>query len=202
MGFWFNRVIYKIITKWQLYMMICLTSPWSRYIVAFVKICLAAFNVERNLLSLLHWHVVSCIWTNIVLSRSDYLVFRIVQKFIPMSQPSCHSGDHEKHWEHVSREAHSFINDSTIEIYIGIKLSLNKVGITKCYSFKFNCNLNEFFFTCNSEDLVSNFFNDFCTRIVVFIYSVSKAIKKSFFLLYTFDEFGDILLFTNWFEHS
>jgi hypothetical protein len=42
-----------------------------------------------------------------------------------MSNPSCHSGNSEKHGEHISRETHRAIDEPTVKINVGVKFSRN-----------------------------------------------------------------------------
>jgi len=70
-----------------------------------------------------------------MLSRPDDFVLRVVHEFTPVSQPADHSWNHEKDWEHVCREAHGLVDDSTVEIDIRIKLSFNEIGVRKSDSF-------------------------------------------------------------------
>ena len=67
--------------------------------------------------------------TNIVLTRTHDLILRVIQKFIPMSQPTDNTRNHEKDREHVSREAHCLVNNSTVKVHVRIELSLNEVRV-------------------------------------------------------------------------
>lgn len=48
-----------------------------------------------------------------------------------MSKPSDNSRDHEKDGEHISREAHCFVNDTAVEIDIWIEFSFDEVWIAQ-----------------------------------------------------------------------
>lgn len=86
---------------------------------------------------------------NVVLTRSVDVVFWILKELNPVSDPSCNPGDSKEHRVHVSWEAHSSVNQPTVEINIRIKLATNKVLIRKSNLFEFQCNLNQRLSTTN-----------------------------------------------------
>ena len=88
--------------------------------VTLVEGCLTAVNVELMFLTLVNWNVVAGVFSDIVLSGSDDLVFGIVKELVPMCQPANCSRNHEKDREHISWEAQGFVNDSTVEIHIRV----------------------------------------------------------------------------------
>jgi hypothetical protein len=115
--------------------------------------------------------------TDIILPWSNNLVLWVIQKFIPMSKPSNNSRDHEKNWEHVSRESHCLVNNATIEINIRIKFSLNKILIAQSNLFQLHCDFNKLLFSSDFENFISNFFDDFSPRIITLVNSVTKSIQ-------------------------
>jgi len=137
---------------------------------------LISIDVVISFSSLIHLHIITSIMPNIMLSRSNNFIFRIIQKLVPMSQPSNNSGNHEENWEHISWKSHCFVNNSTIKIYIRIKLSLNEVRVTESNSLQFNCNLNKLLLSCNLENLLSNLLHNFSSRIIIFVNSVAKTV--------------------------
>ena len=90
-------------------------------------------------------------------------------------------------------------NYPTVEIYVGIELSFDEVLITECDLFQLHCNFNEFFFACNFENLVSDSLDDFSSRVIAFIYSVSEAVEQLFSVLNVLNELRNILLLANGF---
>lgn len=152
----------------------------GRHDVSLVEGSLTAANVELVLLALVNRYVIASVMADVVLSGSDDLVFGVVKELVPVSKPANCPGDHEQNGEHISREAQSFVNDSAVEINVGVQFSFNEERIAESDAFQFNSNFDKFFLSDNLEDFFSNFFNKFGTRIVVFIDSVSEAIEKTF----------------------
>ena len=73
-----------------------------------------------------------------------------------MGKPSSSSWDSEEDWEVVSGEAHSLVDNTTIEVDVGVKLSLDEVVITKSDSFKFNSDFNQWFTSKDIENVIGN----------------------------------------------
>ena len=67
--------------------------------------------------------------TNVILSGPIDVVLGVFHELDPMGNPASYAGNCEKHWIHVSWEAHSSVNKATVEVNIGIELSANKVFI-------------------------------------------------------------------------
>jgi hypothetical protein len=88
-----------------------------------------SFNKEVVWFSVCQINKFSLGITYIVLSWSVDVVLRIFRKFNPMGNPACYSWNCEENRVHVSWESHSSINQSTIEVDIGIEFSADKVFI-------------------------------------------------------------------------
>ena len=114
---------------------------------------------------------------NVVLPRPDYLVLGIVQKLAPMGQPSNHSRDHEQHGEHIGGEPHGSVDDSTVEIDVGVKLPLDEVGIRKGDPLQLHSDFNELLFASDLEDLLSDLLDDLGTGVVVFVDTVTETVQ-------------------------
>ena len=170
--------------------------------VTLVERGLFAVNVEVSLGSFVHWHVISCSMANIVLSWPDDLVLRIVEELIPVRKPANCPWNHEEDWEHISWESQSFVDNATVEIYIGVKFSLNEVGVTKSNLFKFNSNFDQFLLSYNFKDFFSYLLDQCSSWVIVFVHSMAKTVEKTFSVLDWFNKLGDIFLLSNWLKHS
>ena len=109
--------------------------------VSFVEWGLVTVEVEVGFWSLVERNVVSCVMADVVLSWSHDFVLGVVEEFVPMGEPSNDTRNHEENCEHVSREAHCFIDDTAIEVNIGIEFSFDEVRIGEGDTFELNCNL-------------------------------------------------------------
>jgi hypothetical protein len=78
----------------------------------------------------------------VVLSWSHDFVLWVIEELVPVRKPSNNSRNHEEYGEHIGWESHSFINDTTIEVDIGIEFSLNKVRIGESNTFEFDCDFD------------------------------------------------------------
>lgn len=65
------------------------------YDVSLVERSLRAFDAVAGFWTLVDWHVVAGVMAYVMLTRSDDLILRVIEEFVPMSQPACHSRDHE-----------------------------------------------------------------------------------------------------------
>jgi hypothetical protein len=130
--------------------------------------------------------------THVVLSRPNDFVLRIIEELVPVGEPSDHSRDHEENGEHIGREAHGTIDDSTVEIHIRVKLSLNEVRIREGDALQLYSDFDEFLFSSYLEDLLSDFFDDLCPWVVIFVYPVTEAIEKTLLVLDVFNELRNV----------
>lgn len=89
--------------------------------------------MELVIFSVVHRDKISLGVADIVLSWPVDVIFRVVQKFNPMGNPSSNSWNCKENWVHVSGETHSPVDETTVEIYIRIEFSRDKVLIFKSY---------------------------------------------------------------------
>lgn len=137
-----------------------------------------------------------------MLSWPDDFVFWVVKELAPVGQPSYASWNHEKHWEHVSREPHCFVNDSTVKVNIRIKFSLDEERIAQGNFFQLDCNFNKLLLSSNFKYFMCNLLNNFCSWIVRLVDSMSKAVQKFLSAFDVFNELWDVLFLADLFEHS
>src|SRR3989339_1849993 len=82
-------------------------------------------------------HPVSLSRTEANLTRSGNFLIRVVQVFLPVGKPSGGSRNGEQDGEEVHRESHGLIDQSRIEVNIGIQLTLHEVFIFQSNSLQF-----------------------------------------------------------------
>lgn len=46
-----------------------------------------------------------------------------------MGDPTCHSGNGEEDWVHISREPHGSVDESAVEVNVGVKLATDEVFV-------------------------------------------------------------------------
>ena len=73
-----------------------------------------------------------------------------------MSKPTSGSWDGEQDWVVVGRETEGSVDNTTVEIDIGVQLSLDEVFVSKGDLLKFDGNLDKRFLSNNFEDVIGN----------------------------------------------
>lgn len=91
--------------------------------------------MEFCLLTTSEVQILSLSVSGVILSRPVNVVFRVNQKLLPMSNPSNNSWDGEKNWVHVSREAHSSVYQTRVEVNVRVEFSADEIFIRKSYLF-------------------------------------------------------------------
>ena len=85
---------------------------------------------------------------------------------LPVSKPASNSGDGEKHWKQVCREAHGSVDDTGVEINVRVEPPLDEVLIGECYSFQLDCNVDHGLPAADFEDLVGDLSIKSCSPLV------------------------------------
>lgn len=111
----------------------------------------------------------------VVLSRSDDVVFLVIEVFHPVSEPSCDSRDSEEYWEHICWESHCSVDDTRVEVDVWVELSFDEELIFEGDFLKSHRDFYERFTAADLEYFFSGAFHDLRTRIVVFIYTMAES---------------------------
>ena len=72
------------------------------------------------------------------LPRSDNLVMRILDEFVPVRKPSRKPGKSEQHSKVLARNAYRLINHTSVEVNVGIQLATYKIIVGQCDSLQFD----------------------------------------------------------------
>lgn len=153
---------------------------------------MAGVDIKVSFCSFLNGDVVAGVMSDVVLPRPDNFVLGVIEELVPVGEPSDHSGDHEEDGEHISGKSHGAIDDSTVEIDIGVEFSFDEVGVGQCDAFEFDCDLDEFLFSGDLEDLFGDAFDYLRSGVVVFVDPVAEAVEEALFVLDVLDELGDV----------
>jgi len=86
-----------------------------------------------------------------------------------MRDPAGHSRNGEQDWEHVSGEAHGLVDDSGVEIDVGVQLSLDEVFILEGDLFKFDGDFDHIFLSYNFKDIICDLLDNLGSRIIILI---------------------------------
>jgi hypothetical protein len=101
------------------------------------------------------------------LARSVDVVFGVVEEFDPVSDPANDSRDGEKNGVHVSREAHSSVDEATVEIDVRVELSTDEVLIRKSDLFEFKSDLDQWLLAADIKDVKSDLNLRLCTFLTI-----------------------------------
>ena len=172
------------------------------YLVTFRIDSLQTVDIEISLCSLVYGYEVTSVMSDVVLSRSNDLVFGVIEEFAPMGKPAYNSRNHEKDWEHIGGESHCLVNNSAIEVNVGVKFSFNEILVAKSDLFQFHCNFDKLFFACDFENFVSNSLDNFSSGVIAFVYSMSESVQQFFSVFNILNELRNILLLTDLLQHS
>ena len=153
---------------------------------------MVGIDIKVSFCSFVEGDIVAGVMSDIVLSRSDNFVFGVIEELVPVGEPSDHSGDHEEDGEHISGKSHGAIDDSTVEIDIGVEFSFDEVGVGEGDAFEFDCDFDEFLFSGDLEDLFGDSLDYLGSGVVVFVDPVAEAVEEAFFVLDVLDELGDV----------
>ena len=135
------------------------------------------------------------------LARSHDLVVWVVKELVPMSEPSSKSWKGEEDCEHLCWDAQSLVDNTRVEVYVWIELSLDEVLVCESDSLKLHSDVDEWLFSDNGEYLLGNCPDDLGSWVVVFINPMSESHEHLLPVLDIFDKLWDLVDATNLFEH-
>ena len=113
-----------------------------------------------------------------------------------MSDPAGEASDREQYCEHPRREAHRLIDDSRVEVDVGIELAFDEVVVGERHRFELFGDIEQVVLDAKSgQNLVGTLFDEAGTGIEVLVHAVPKTHEPYavFFVLDAFDEGLDAL---------
>ena len=90
------------------------------------------------------------------LPRTGDLLLRILHHLVPLCQPAGRARNGKQHGKHFRLEAHGLVDDSGIEIHVGIQLASNKVIVLQRDAFQLQCDVQPVVAAGYLEYLVGN----------------------------------------------
>ena len=119
-----------------------------------------------------------------------------------MGAPSSNSGNREQHGKEVGGNAQSLVDDSRVEVYVGVELSLNEVLVTKSDSLQLDGDFNQRRLSDNRENFISGSLDDLGSGIVTLVDSVSESHKHLFAVLDVLNELRNVFFGADLLEHA
>src|SRR5271165_2722096 len=126
------------------------------------------------------------------LTRTGNFLLRVLDQLVPLRQPAGCARDGEQHGEHLRLEAHGLVDDSGVEIHVGIQLASDKVIVLERYALQFDGGIQLGVAASNLEHLLGDRLDDLGARIVVLVNSMPEAHQLELACLYPFDVGGDV----------
>ena len=123
---------------------------------SFVLLGSNGFNIEVVVLSFGHFDELSLSIPDIILSWSVNVIFVVVQELTPVGNPSDDSGNGEEDGVHVSWETHGSVDESAVEVNVGVKFSGDKVLVFKGDLFEFKGDFDQGLLSADFKDFEGN----------------------------------------------
>src|SRR5215467_1093760 len=142
--------------------------------------------------ALLDGNVSARIVTQINLARTRDFLFGIEQHFLPLRDPAGSARNREQNRKHGHGKAHRLIDQSRIEIHVGIELALDEVFVLESDAFAFKSDLEQRILAHEIKDFVGDALDNAGARIVVLIDAVAEAHQLHFARFYPLDEIGNL----------
>ena len=116
-----------------------------------------------------------------------------------MSQPARDSGNGKQDWEHVCREPHCLVDETRIEVHVGVQLPRHKVVVTEGSPLELHCLFNERLATSDGKDFLGDPLHDPGPRVVGAVHSVTEPHES---LLLVLDSLDKLVNVAHLLEHS
>src|SRR5258708_35873078 len=156
----------------------------------------------QRLATLVDGDVLARVVAEINLTRARNFLFGIEQKFFPLRNPTGRAGNGEEHREHGHGETHGLINETGIEVHVGIELALDEVVVLKGDALALKGNFEQGVLAHKVEDFVSDALDDARARIVMLVDTMAEAHQLGFARLYLLDELRNFLDRADFHEHA
>ena len=104
-----------------------------------------------------------------------------------MRQPAHCAGNGEQHWEHFERESHGLVDETRIEVHIGIEFAIDEIIVFKGDPLQFHGNVQQRILAGDTQHPVGHFLENPGARVVVLVHPVAEAHEPEIPLLDLFD---------------
>jgi len=117
------------------------------------------------------------------LPRSGNLLFRLGQHLVPLRQPSGRARNGEHDGEHLRTETHRLVDDSGVEVHVGIQFALDEVIVFQGDAFQFQSDVKSGIAAGAFEHLFGGPLDDASAGIVILVNAMSEShqLAVSFF---------------------
>lgn len=140
--------------------------------------------------------------TGVDLSGSVNLGVGVLKGFYPVSEPTGGARDGEEYGEHVGGEVHGGVDETGVEVNVGIEVAGDEVLVGEGDAFEFEGDVEERRFAGDLKDFVGDLLEDGGAGVVGLVDAMAKAKEFGFAGFDGFDEGGDVVERADEFEHA
>src|SRR5215210_8939608 len=145
-------------------------------------------------LALVDRYVVYIAGTGVDLARAGDLEFGVVYHLYPLGHPARGAGYGEHHGEGVGGDPERFVDESRVEVDVGIELAAREVVVVERPLFELDGDVEQrALFVRGLEHLVDMPADDPGPRVVVLVHPVPEAHEALLALLDALEEVDDVL---------
>jgi len=156
----------------------------------------------NELLSLFHWDKVALRVAFVNLAGTHNLVVGIVDKFVPVSEPSGQTGQGEENGEHLGGDAQGLVDDSGVEVNVRVELSRDKELVIESDSLELHSDVDHWFTADNGENIIGNLPDDSGAGVEVLVNAMTEAHEDLLAVLDILNELGDSIDSADLVEHA
>jgi len=140
--------------------------------------------------------------TLVDLTGTDDLVLGVLSELVPVGKPSRESRKSEHDGEHLGGDAESLVDDTRVEVNVGVELPLDEVLVGESDALKLHGDVDHRLAADNSENVVGKLADESGTRVKVLVHAVTEAHEDLLAVLHILHELRDVLDITNLVEHA
>src|SRR5262252_8595761 len=124
------------------------------------------------------------------LPRPRDLLLRIQKHFFPLRNPAGSSRNGEQNRKHSHREAHRLVDQTSVEIHVGIELALDEVFVLQRDALALQRDFEKRILAHQVEYLIGDVLDDARAGIVILVNAMTEAHELYFAGLDPLDKFG------------
>src|SRR6185437_15024206 len=129
---------------------------------------------SSELAAVVHRNVAALVAAQIDLPRPRNFLLGIEQHLLPLRDPTGRPRNREQYREHRHGEAHGLVNESRVEVNVGIKLALDEIIVLQRDSFALQRDVDQRIASHYVEHFIRDVLHNFRARIVVLVDAVAE----------------------------
>jgi hypothetical protein len=110
-----------------------------------------------------------------------------------MGEPADRARNREQHREHVDGESESLVDETRVEVDIGVQLALHEVVVFQRDFLQLECDVEQGVLAGDFEDVVGGLLDDARTRVEILVHAMAETHESSRAVLHALDERRNIV---------